>query len=79
MENTQQQQAADGRLMRIDEVALRVGVTTRTISVWIREGLIPSKRLGRGVRRFVPSEIDAWIKAGGPTVAATRGSNGEAA
>jgi excisionase family DNA binding protein len=67
-----QQQASNERLMRVDEVANLVGVTSHTIGVWIREGRIPSKRLG-GARRFVRSEIDEWIRAGGPTVAKSQG------
>lgn len=71
-------QSLDEPLLTIDQAAVIVGVSTRTLSSWVRDGLIPSKRLGRGTRRFVRAELEAWIKNSNATAAKGRGVTGTA-
>jgi excisionase family DNA binding protein len=69
-------QPLDEPLLTIDQAAVIVGVSTRTLSSWIRDGLIPSKSIGRGTRRFVRAELEAWIKNSNSTAAKARGNTG---
>ncbi len=52
----------DDRLMKPNEVAEKVGVCRRTLYSWANAGLIPSVKIARGSRRFVRSEIEAWVQ-----------------
>lgn len=53
----------EDRLMRPSEVAEKIGVCRRTLYSWASEGLIPSIKIARGSRRFVRSDIEAWIES----------------
>lgn len=49
------------RLLTVDEVAERLGVTKDWVWAQARAGRIPHVRLGR-YRRFREESIDAWLK-----------------
>ncbi len=53
----------EGRLLKSEEVARILGVTKRTLANWTRDSLIPSIRIGRRSRRYIRSELEAWIQA----------------
>lgn len=46
------------------ELALKLGVTPSAVSVWVREGIIPSLKLSQSLRRFkiedVRSALSTW-------------------
>lgn len=66
--------AARERLMRLREVEHATGF--KRVTLWRREkaGLFPkSIKLDNGERRWVQSEVDAWIKT---TVENARSTNG---
>ena len=48
------------RLLTVDEVAERLGVTKDSVWAQARAGRIPHVRLGR-YRRFREEAIDAWL------------------
>ena len=47
-------------LLTVREVAEWLGISPHTCTDWAEEGKIPSRKLGH-IRRFVPSEIQAWL------------------
>jgi predicted DNA-binding transcriptional regulator AlpA len=55
------------RVLRISEVATRIGVSTQTITRWSKRGHFPSPvKLGPADERtaasgFLASEVDDWI------------------
>ena len=49
------------RLLTVDEVAARLGVTKDWVWAQARAGRIPHVRLGR-YRRFREESIDAWLR-----------------
>ncbi len=56
------------RLLRVQDVAVLVGVTERAVYRWVQEGKIPVVRLPRHDApkpeiRFDPAEIERWMKA----------------
>jgi excisionase family DNA binding protein len=64
--NLEPSPAVVDRLIRIDEVANRVGISVRQAWRHDRAGKLPAPvRLGRSVR-WRNSEINAWIAAGCP-------------
>lgn len=48
-----------------DDIAGHLGVTKDTVYVWIADMRMPAHKLGR-LWRFQASEVDAWVRAGGP-------------
>jgi excisionase family DNA binding protein len=50
------------RLLTVDEVADRLGVTKEWVWAQARAGRIPHVRLGR-YRRFREESIDAWLRS----------------
>lgn len=54
----------DLRLVTAEEVAIRLGVTRQRVYDMVRQGLVPSVRLGRSLR-FSTSAIGDWIDRGG--------------
>lgn len=48
-----------------DDIAAHLGVTKDTVYVWIADRRMPAHKLGR-LWRFQASEVDAWVRAGGP-------------
>jgi excisionase family DNA binding protein len=48
-----------------DDIAAHLGVTKDTVYVWIADRRMPAHKLGR-LWRFQVSEVDAWVRAGGP-------------
>lgn len=48
--------------MKPDQVALRLGVTTRFVRRLVEERRIPFHKIGRFVR-FRPGDVDDWIAA----------------
>lgn len=53
---------AMGRLLKVKEVAARIGVSTRTIQAWIGTGRLTPIRLSRRVLRIDENEVEAWIR-----------------
>jgi excisionase family DNA binding protein len=51
-------------LLTMDEIALYLGVSVRTIKKWVSNGAIPHRRLGRkwGRVRFAKHKVDEWSK-----------------
>lgn len=50
------------RILRMDEVAARLGVSKMTVQRWIDSGELPPKRrLGTNSVGIVESELDSWI------------------
>ncbi|MCR9093732.1 MAG: helix-turn-helix domain-containing protein [bacterium] len=54
------------KLLRANEVAELLGSSTWRVYELARLGQIPSVRFGRTVR-FSESELEKWIREGGPT------------
>lgn len=48
-------------LFNLKQAAAKLTVSTRTLTRWIREGRINSRRLGGSVTRFTQSDIDDFI------------------
>lgn len=44
------------------ELAGRLGVTPRSIERWMRMGLPHVKPFEHGMVRFVPAEVDSWLR-----------------
>lgn len=63
------------RIIRANEAADRIGVSTTTLWRWQRAGIMPRPRsIGPNVRGWVEAELDDWIEsrpAGGAEAAAT--------
>lgn len=51
-----------GRLLKVKEVAARIGVSTRTVQTWIGTGRLTPIRLSRRVLRIDEEEVEAWIR-----------------
>ena len=51
-------------LVKVEEVALILGVTERRVRDLVREELLPAVRLGRQLR-FDLGVINAWVARGG--------------
>jgi excisionase family DNA binding protein len=49
-------------LLTTREVAEWLGVSSHTVLDWAEDGRLPSRKLG-SARRYVPSEIQAWLDA----------------
>lgn len=48
-------------LLKPVEVAARLRVSRSTISRWTTDGTLPAVRLGKGVLRYRPADIDALL------------------
>lgn len=65
------------RVLRMDEIADRLGISRATVHRWIEAGKLPPKRqLGSNIVGVVESELDAWIR-GRPVVGAGTGGGGD--
>jgi len=52
------------RMLRIQELEDRVGVTRSTIDRWERAGRFPTRRqLGVGAVGWLEAEVDEWLKS----------------
>ncbi len=49
-------------MLKAEEVAEMLGVSKRTVYLWVRDGIMPSVRIGKTVR-FNRSDIVEWQKA----------------
>ncbi len=50
------------RVIRLPEVATKLGVAQSTVYLWIRRGeFLPPTRLGRRTAVWDEAEVDAWL------------------
>jgi len=49
-------------LLSAHQVAEILGVNWMTVLEWSRKGYIPSYKFSRKKVRFIPSEVEAWVK-----------------
>jgi excisionase family DNA binding protein len=47
----------------VHEIAAHLGVNRDTIYKWIERKQLPGHKVGR-LRKFLASEVDAWVKTG---------------
>lgn len=52
--------------LSVEEISRHLGVSKETIYRWLEKEKIPAHRIGK-LWKFKPSEVDAWIIAGGAT------------
>ncbi len=64
-------------LFRVEDVALLLGISRRQVFAMLAAGRIPVVRVGKRVVRFIPGEIDAWVRAGCPGVTEFRRAHPE--
>lgn len=65
------------RMLGLEEMAIKLGVTTRHVQNLVRDGRVPPpRRLGSRIL-WPESEIDRWIADGCPAVAPNKGLKGE--
>lgn len=50
----------DTHLLTVREIAMRVGVTDRTVRLWIKRGL-PAVRIGHRSMRVTEADLGAWL------------------
>jgi excisionase family DNA binding protein len=62
----------DDRWLSVDEIASYLGVSKDTIYTWVTAKTMPGHRVGR-FWKFKKEDVDAWIKAGGASLAETTG------
>lgn len=54
------------RHLRVSEVAAALGVTDATVRRWVKDGLLPARRLGPGRLILIdPSDLEALISSSG--------------
>lgn len=51
------------RWLSVHEIAAHLGVNRDTIYKWIERKQMPGHKVGR-LRKFLASEVDAWVKTG---------------
>ena len=51
------------RWLSVLEIAAHLGVNRDTIYKWIERKGLPGHKVGR-LRKFLASEVDAWVKTG---------------
>jgi excisionase family DNA binding protein len=51
------------RWLSVYEIAAHLGVNRDTIYKWIERKNMPGHKVGR-LRKFLVSEVDAWVKTG---------------
>ncbi len=51
------------QLLRVDEVAERLGLATITVRKWMWEGKLPTVRLSKGAVRVREQDVEAFITA----------------
>jgi excisionase family DNA binding protein len=54
----------------VEELAAHLGIVRDTIYRWIETKGMPAHRIGR-LWKFKLSEVDAWVRQGGPAVSST--------
>lgn len=60
----EQQKPVTERILRLNEVKARVGLSTSTLYAWIANGTFPkSINLGNRSVGWLESDISAWIKS----------------
>ena len=52
------------RWMSVQDIGNHLGVSKETIYRWLEAKTIPAHRLGK-LWKFKPTEVDAWVLAGG--------------
>jgi DNA binding domain, excisionase family len=52
---------APGKLLRVEDVAGRIGASKQTVYLLARENTLPSVRWGRSVR-FDPADVERFIR-----------------
>ena len=50
----------------VEEISRHLGLSKETIYRWLESTSIPAHRMGK-LWKFKPSEVDAWVQAGGAT------------
>lgn len=55
----------------LENIAQHLGVSQDTIHRWIRNRNMPAHQIGR-LWKFMVSEVDAWVRAGGQNRATAR-------
>ena len=53
----------DDNWIGVEELAKYLGIKSVTVRKWIKEGKLPSHRIGK-LWKFKKTEIDDWIKSG---------------
>ena len=53
------------KLLTVDELALKLGVSGKTIYGWIYRGLIKPIKVGPRLVRFNENEVEQWISKNG--------------
>lgn len=61
MSQKQLEEPPDDKLLRIEEVAEKLNVTTRTVHKWAAMGRFPKVKLAPGTTRFRLSDINRMI------------------
>lgn len=61
MRDPDRQVDAAPRLLRLAEVAERVGVSYRTVQAWVASGRLKVVRLSARVLRVEAAELERWI------------------
>lgn len=56
-----------------DEISVHLGVAKDTVYAWIGRSYMPAHRVGR-LWKFKASEVNAWVRAGGPGAPPDRAS-----
>jgi excisionase family DNA binding protein len=62
------------RWASVEEVVEHLGVARDTIYRWIDHKALPAHRMGR-LWKFKLSEVDAWVRSGGPNDPGASGSS----
>lgn len=53
------------RFVGADEAAIVLGVNSKTLQRWSRQGIVPAHPMGEGRRkywRYLISELEAWLR-----------------
>lgn len=49
-------------LLTYEEVAEMLGLKTRTVALWVRQGKIPAFKFGRKANRIARADLDTYIE-----------------
>lgn len=67
MENPQGKSQDNDRLILAHHVAVRAGVTSRTVRNWARGGVLPAIKLAKKIWYFRTSDVEAFLAQNGFT------------
>lgn len=51
--------------LSVEDIARHLGVSKKTIYLWLERDHIPARRLGK-LWKLKPSEVDAWVMSENP-------------